>query len=326
MKIREGRENGMHLGAHMSIAGGIEKAVARGAEIGATALQIFTRNQVQWQAKPLTDAECAAFREARSASAIGPVVGHASYLINIASPDDELWRRSIDALQIDYERSEALGLDALVFHPGAYVDADLETGLRRIAEAAGRILSLTPGYRCRLAFETTAGAGSQIGSRFEEIARLLAASGPPERLGVCIDTCHIFVAGYDVRDERRYRRVMREFDAIVGIQHLVALHVNDSKGDLGSRVDRHAHIGHGKIGLEGFRAVVRDHRLDAVPKILETPKGEARRPSWDEKNLATLRRLSLPSSRSGPGHVSRTRPSGTRRPAARDASRRPAED
>jgi deoxyribonuclease-4 len=312
----------MHLGAHMSIAGGIEKAVARGREIGATALQIFTRNQVQWRPKPLTDAECSAFRAARSASPIGPVVGHASYLINIASPDDALWQRSIDALRIDYERSEALGLDALVFHPGAYMDADLETGLRRVAEAAGRILSVTPGYRCRLAFETTAGAGSQIGSRFEEIARLLAASGPPERLGVCIDTCHIFVAGYDVRDERRYRRAMREFDAVVGIRHLVAVHVNDSKGELGSRVDRHAHIGHGRIGLEGFRALVRDRRLDEVPKILETPKGEARRPSWDERNLATLRRLSLPPAGAAAARRTATRAPRTSRSGCRSGARR----
>ena len=281
----------MNLGAHMSIAGGLHKAIERAEAIDATALQIFTRNQVQWKAKALSDDDCRRFREARSESRIEGVIAHANYLINLASPDEKLRRMSIEGLLLDYERSEALGLDVLVFHPGSHKGSGVEEGLRRIAGGVEKILASTNGFRCRLAFETTAGQGTQLGSRLEEIARLLAASGPVERLGVCLDTCHLFAAGFDLRNRAAYRRTMGQLDAIVGINHVVAIHVNDSKTPLGSRVDRHNHIGRGEIGLDGFRALMTDRRFQDVPKVLETPKGTYRRRDWDRINLDTLRDL-----------------------------------
>lgn len=282
----------MYLGAHMSIAGGLYKAIARAEAAGATALQIFTRNQRQWAAPPLADDAVAAFRHAHAASPVGPVVAHASYLVNLASPDEALRARSIGALTDELTRSEALGLDALVFHPGAHMGEGPDAGLRHIAASVREILRATPGFRCRLAFETTVGGGTQIGGSFEEIARLLATSGETSRLGVCIDTCHVFAAGYDLRDAAAWRRTRRDFDSIVGLSHVVAMHLNDSSGKLGGRLDRHAHIGRGRIGKEGFRAVMRDTKLARVPKLLETPKeGTFRGRSWDEENLRVLRAL-----------------------------------
>ncbi len=289
MNLREGP--GVNLGAHVSIAGGLHKAVERAAALDATALQIFTRNQVRWKAKPLSEMECRRFRQARAESRIQGAIAHASYLINLASPDAALRRRSVQSLRVDYERSEALGLDALVFHPGSHMGSGEDAGLDRISDGVAGIMALTQGFRCRLLFETTAGQGDQLGHRFEEIARLLNGSDSPERLGFCLDTCHVFAAGYDLGDRPSFHALMRQIEASIGLRHLAAIHINDSRAPLGSRIDRHAHIGHGRIGLDGFRALMRDRRFRRIPKILETPKGTYRRRSWDRINLETLRGL-----------------------------------
>jgi deoxyribonuclease-4 len=282
----------MNLGAHMSIAGGVHRAIARAEEVGATALQIFTRNQRRWTAPPLSGAAVEAFRRARAESTVGAAVAHASYLVNLASPDDALHARSLTVLRDELERAEALGLDALVVHPGAHMGGGADEGLRRIAAGVREILHGTAGFRCRLAFETTTGGGSHLGSTFEELARLLATCGEIERLGICIDTCHVFAAGYDLRDASAYRKTRRLFDSIVGLSHVVAIHLNDSAGKLGGRLDRHAHIGRGRIGAEGFRALLRDDKLAHVPKLLETPKeGTCRGKPWDVENLRVLRAL-----------------------------------
>lgn len=282
----------MNLGAHMSIAGGLHLAIERAEAVGATALQIFTRNQRQWAASPLTREAIDAFRAAHAASPVGPVIAHASYLINLASPDAGVRRRSLDTLRDELERAEVLGLDAVVFHPGAHMGEGVDAGLTRVAAGVRQVLLESPGYRCRVVFETTAGAGTQLGNTFEEIARLMATSGDIDRLGVCIDTCHIFAAGFDIRDAAAYRKTRRLFDSIVGLSHVVAFHLNDSAGKLGGHLDRHAHIGRGRIGKEGFRALMRDRKLAHVPKLLETPKeGTFRGKSWDVENLRVLRAM-----------------------------------
>jgi len=281
----------MNLGAHLSVAGGISKSVARAEAVTATALQIFTRNQRQWAAKPLDADEVRAFRDERERSAIDGAIAHASYLINLATPDETSWQRSLETLADEFDRAEVLGLDGVVFHPGAHVGSGLDAGLARVATAVRTILRTRKGHRCRILFETTVGAGTQIGGRFEEIARLLATSGRIKQLGVCLDTCHVFAAGYDLRTAAAYRRTRRTFDSIIGLDHLAAIHLNDSKGKLESHLDRHEHIGRGRIGVEGFRALMRDERMASVPKVLETPKGTYRNQDWDKKNLTLLRRL-----------------------------------
>lgn len=280
----------MNLGAHMSIAGGHHLAVERATEVSATALQVFVKNQRQWAAPPLDPGQAARFREAREGSRIEGAIAHASYLANLASPDDALFERSVDALVDEVSRAEAMGLDGLVVHPGAHMGSGVEAGLRRISSGARRVIAATPGARVRILFETMPGAGTQVGGRFEEIARLVATSGPRDRVGVCLDTCHVFAAGYDLRDAAAWRRTRRDFDSIVGLAHLRAVHLNDSGGALGSHLDRHAHIGQGQIGEAGFAAIASDRKLRGLPGILETPKGTPDE-AWDARNLALLRRL-----------------------------------
>lgn len=280
----------MNLGAHMSIAGGLHLAVERATEVSATALQLFVKNQRQWAAPPLDPAAADRFREARERSRIRGAIAHASYLVNLASPDDALFERSVDALADEVRRADALGLDGLVVHPGAHMESGIEAGLRRIALGTRRVIAATPGATVRILFETMPGAGTQVGGRFEEIARLVATSGPKERIGVCLDTCHVFAAGYDLRDAAAWRRTRRDFDSIVGLAHLRAVHLNDSGGALGSRLDRHAHIGRGRIGEAGFAAIVADRKLTGLPGVLETPKGTPDE-AWDARNLELLRRL-----------------------------------
>jgi deoxyribonuclease-4 len=282
-----------NLGAHVSVAGGVHRAVERALAIDATALQVFVRNQRQWAAPPLDPDHAARFREARDTSPIEGAIAHASYLVNLASPDPALLARSVAALTEEVTRAEALGLDGIVLHPGAHMGSGTEMGLRRISSAVRGILSATRGHRVRILYETMPGAGTQLGGSFEELARLLVTSGPIERLGICLDTCHVFVAGYDLRDAAAWRRTRREFDSIVGLAHLRAVHLNDSEGGLGSHLDRHVHIGRGAIGEAGFAAVMRDRKLRDVPKVIETPKGDPHE-GWDERNLALLRALARP--------------------------------
>lgn len=286
-----GRRPPLLLGAHLSIQGGLHRAIERGEALGCTAVQLFTRNNVQWKAKPLTADAVARFRAAWGASAIGPVVAHANYLIDLASTDRRVRRLSAAGLEVEFRRAAALGVPWVVLHPGHHLGAGEEAGLRQAAEMASRALDATSGLAVGLLLETTAGQGTCLGHRFEHLAWLLEAIEPAERLGVCFDTCHVFAAGYDLRTARGYRRVMREFDRVVGLGRIQAFHLNDAKGELGSRLDRHAHIGKGELGLTPFRCLLRDRRFAHVPKLLETPKEDARRKDWDKVNLATLRRL-----------------------------------
>jgi len=279
----------MPLGAHMSIAGGVDKAILRGQSIGCETIQVFTKSSNRWRAKPLVPEEIARFKQAREESGINPVFGHTSYLINLGSPDEDLWQKSVDSFLVEMERCAALGLPYLVMHPGAHMGAGEDVGLRRIGRALDEILARTEGSGVIILLETTAGQGSNIGYRFEHLARLIEESAYPDRLGVCFDTCHAFAAGYDLRTPEAFHRTFEEFDALIGIGRLKAIHLNDSRGDLGSRIDRHEHIGLGKLGLEPFRLLLNDPRFRNLPMVLETPKGPDMKE--DVMNLATLRSL-----------------------------------
>jgi deoxyribonuclease-4 len=274
-------------GAHMSIAGGIHNAFAHGERAGCRTLQIFLKSNAQWRGRTLTDEDRELYRAAQGRSGITPVVAHSSYLINLASPVEALWSQSLAALVEEMERARFLGVPWLVLHPGAHMGDGCAAGVARVAAALNRALDTVPDAGVLL--ENTAGQGSCLGHRFEELAAILDRVGPAERAGVCFDTCHAFAAGYDIRTPRGYRATMRDFDRLIGVRRIRAFHVNDCKRELGCRVDRHAHIGRGQIGLEAFRCLVNDPRFACVPKILETPKGKDLRE--DRMNLATLRRL-----------------------------------
>ncbi|HKB08267.1 MAG TPA: deoxyribonuclease IV [Candidatus Polarisedimenticolia bacterium] len=274
------------LGAHMSIAGGLDLAIERGAAIGCTAIQIFDKSNNQWAARVLGDDEVARFRKARLRTGIDEVIAHASYLINLCSPDDALYRKSIDAVVLELERCSRLGVDWLVVHPGGHKGEGDEFGIRRMAAAIDEVHRRQEGCS-GIAVETTAGQGTILGHTFEQIGAILARVKRSERIGVCLDTCHVFAAGYDLRDPRSYAETMRRFEGEIGLDRLRAVHVNDSKRDLGSRVDRHEHIGRGRLGLQAFRQVMNDPRLWTVPLILETPKDETSYVE-DVMNLKTL--------------------------------------
>ena len=279
------------LGAHMSIAGGLHRAIERGQKLDCTAIQLFTRNNVQWKAKPLTNEDVTRFREAWDVSGIGPIIAHSSYLIDLASTDERVRRLSLDGLIVEFQRAAAIGVPWVVLHPGHHLGAGEEAGLRQIAELANCAMQATSGMAVGLLLETTAGQGTCLGHRFEQLAWLLDAIEPSVRVGVCFDTCHVFAAGYDLRTRRAYQATMREFDRVIGLDRIQAFHLNDAKLGLGSRRDRHAHIGRGTLGREAFRCLMRDRRFAAVPKLLETPKEKRRGRDWDAINLATLRRL-----------------------------------
>ena len=278
-------------GAHMSIAGGMHKAFERGRSVRCRTIQIFLKSSNQWKARTLTDDDSMLFRVAREKSGISPVLAHDSYLINLASPDPDLHRKSLDAFVEEMRRANDLGVPCLILHPGAHLGAGVQAGINRVARALNRAIDRV-GPPVRLLLETTAGQGSSLGSRFEELAAILERMRKPERAGVCLDTCHIFAAGYDIRSREGYEKTLREFDRLIGVGRIQAIHVNDSLKDLGSRVDRHSHIGKGRIGLEAFQCLVNDPRFVDVPKILETPKGEDMRE--DRRNLAKLRALMDP--------------------------------
>lgn len=279
----------MKLGAHESIAGGVDQAFVRAQEVGCDALQVFVKSNRQWKARPLMDEEVERFHQRRAETQIEPVVAHASYLLNLASPDDDLWARSRDTLLLELERCERLGITGLVLHPGSHTGAGEEAGLERIAQALGEVHTRTPGFKCRILLETMAGQGTDLGYRFEHLAWLLANTPQGKRLGTCIDTCHVFAAGYELRTPEGYVETMQQYDRIVGLDTLGALHLNDSQADLGSRKDRHAHIGEGFLGLEAFRLVVNDPRLQHLAGLLETPKGDDLQE--DRENLERLRSL-----------------------------------
>ena len=275
------------LGAHVSVAGGLDKAFINGLDAGCTALQIFTKNANRWQAKPITDSDAAAFRKAWQASGIGPVMAHNAYLINLASPKDGLWEKSKTALRDELHRCDQLGISELVMHPGAHLGTGEAAGLERIRAAFREILPESP-PRVRLLLENTAGQGSCLGADFAHLAALLEGFDA-QRFGVCFDTCHAHSAGYDLSCAEGYAKVMAEFDDVIGLDRICAFHLNDSLKPLGSRVDRHAHIGQGTIGRAGFACLMGDPRFADIPMVLETPKGD--HGEMDRVNLALLREL-----------------------------------
>jgi len=279
----------LRLGAHESIGGGLYRALERGEAAGCRSLQIWTKNSRQWNVPPLDPSEIEQFQEAESQRDIHPIVAHASYLINIASPKPALYARSVKALIDEAERCEQLGLPYLVLHPGAHTGDGMDAGLRRAQAALRDVLTALPGYRVRILLETTAGSGSALGSTFAELAVLLEADLDSTGLGICLDTCHVFAAGYDLRSAERYEAMMRALDETVGLNALRVVHLNDSRHPLGSHKDRHEHIGKGHLGVVGFQHILTDPRLEGIAGILETPKSEDLHE--DRENLARLRAI-----------------------------------
>lgn len=285
----EASSKGACFGSHLSIAGAMSNAIMEARRLEFDTVQVFVKNQRQWKATPFKPDDLAQWHQLRQADAFGPIVAHATYLINLASADAELLEKSRRAFSEELSRCDQLEIPYLVVHPGAAGEQPREAALARVAESLNAIFSAAPQLRCMPLLETTAGQGSTLGRTFEEIAAILTGLQAPQRVGVCIDTCHVFAAGYDIREKKNYDEMIGLASRTVGLERVRAWHLNDSKGDLGSHLDRHEHIGAGKIGLEGFRWVVRDLRFRGVPMLLETPKDDDG--EMDRKNLATLRGL-----------------------------------
>jgi deoxyribonuclease-4 len=277
----------------MSIAGGPHLAFARLATVKGKALQIFTANHRRWRQSQLTQVAIDLFRHAWEESGGMPIASHDSYLINLAANDETILSRSISAFAEELRRCEALSIPYIIMHPGAHVGEGVEQGLVRFVRNLDRAIELADPRSTLVLIETTAGQGSTLGSSFEEISFMLQTSKFGEAMGVCYDTCHTFTAGYDIRDEQAYTHTMSKFEASIGLERLKFFHLNDSKREFGSRVDRHEHIGKGKIGLEGFRLLLNDARFQDHPMVLETPKGKDLKE--DRENLAVLRSLLAPS-------------------------------
>jgi len=285
------------FGCHVSVAGGVSLAVERARYTGCDAFQVFTRNASQWAPKALDPAEVRAFRERLDASGLGPVVSHGSYLVNLASTDAALRARSSEAFGDELDRAEALGLDGVVLHPGARGTATEAAALERVARALGTLLRARRQGRTLVLLENTAGQGTTLGHRFEQLARIVELLDGSPRVGLCIDTCHLLAAGYDISTPGGYRETFAALDRLLGADRVRAFHVNDSKAPCGARVDRHAHVGQGHVGLDGFRRLVNDRRFAALPMLLETPKQHARGTTpaepdaCDRHNLSVLRSL-----------------------------------
>jgi deoxyribonuclease-4 len=278
------------LGAHMSIGGGLHRAIDRAGEVEATALQLFVKSSRRWSAKPLDPGEVDAFRAGSDERGLtSHTMAHSSYLLNLASPDELLWRRSRDAFFEEMARCARLGIPYLVVHPGSHVGHGEEAGMQRVGRALRQLLERRGADGVTVLLETTAGQGTNLGHTFEQLASMIEFAGGGDRLGVCFDTCHVLAAGYDIRSESGYRDTMKRFDRTVGLKRLKAFHLNDSKHGPGSRRDRHEHIGEGHVGIEAFRLIVNDRRFRALPMVLETPKGEDL--AEDRRNLSLLRSL-----------------------------------
>ncbi len=278
------------LGAHMSIAGGVHAAIERACSINCNAMQIFVKNNMQWFARSLTREEIRAFLEHAQRCQLASVFAHANYLINLAASNPQFHANSIRALSEELTRAHQLELPFLVMHPGAHMGAGEEAGLRKVVSSIDRVFAGIPNAKTKIALETTAGQGSCLGHTFEQLAFIIDNVSEPERLCVCLDTAHVFAAGYDITSDAAVRKTFREFDRLIGSERLVALHINDSKTGRGSRVDRHAHIGQGQIGLAAFRFIMNAPRFDRIPKVLETPKGKDLKE--DVVNMIALRKLS----------------------------------
>jgi deoxyribonuclease IV len=279
------------FGAHMSIAGGLHNAISAATSLHCETLQLFTKNANQWNAKPLSEDEIRTFRRALADSKLKFPTAHDSYLINIASPDEVLYKRSIAAFIDELERAEALALSYLVMHPGAHTGSGEEAGIKRAIAAFDEIHSHCSGFKTMVLLETTAGQGTTLGYRFEHLAAIREGVKQPERLGVCLDTCHVFAAGYALGTDEEYEETFDRFGKTIGIKQLKLFHLNDSVKSFQSRVDRHAAIGHGCIGLEPFRRLVNDSRFKKLPMILETPKEDDSGKAMDPINLGILRGL-----------------------------------
>jgi deoxyribonuclease-4 len=278
------------LGAHCSTEGGVATAPEIGSKIGCTAIQLFTTSNRQWKQRRLTAADVDAFQKKMKSGPIKVAFAHAMYLINLAAPDSEVFRHSVQTMIGELQRADILGLPFVVIHPGSPKHKENKWGIYRIAEAISKVFEKTAAFKVKIALETTAGQGSQVGHRFEELALIMDVVGEKDRLGICFDTCHAFAAGYEIRTKEGYEKTWQEFDQIIGFEKLLAIHVNDSKGELGSRIDRHEHIGKGSIGLAGFKNFMNDRRLTSIPMVLETPKQEDAI-KFDSQNLRTLLRL-----------------------------------
>ena len=286
------------LGAHLSIGGGLPRAVDRAVASRCEALQIFTKSAGQWRARVIPDDEIVLFRRRVADTGVHPVIAHNSYLINIAAAAPALREQSLAALLEEYDRADALGLQGLVMHPGSFTTGTEAEGLRLIASGLRALLRTRRRATPLILLEHTAGQGTNLGHRFEHLAEIIEGLDGSPRIGICLDTCHLLTAGYDICSEEGYTETFREFDRLVGLDRLKAFHLNDSKRPCGSRVDRHEHIGKGCLGLEPFRRILTDPRFTGLPMLLETPKldtPESRRRSdvdpWDARNLRTLRRL-----------------------------------
>jgi len=278
------------LGAHVSTAGGVAKAFPRGAEIGCESLQIFVKSPNQWRARPLDPAEVSTFLEARAA-APQPIVAHAAYLINLASPKEEVLEKSKAALLDELQRCTALGVDGLVFHPGAHLGAGEDAGIEQIARSLDEILAADPSITTQVLLENTAGQGSTLGAKFGELRRIIDLVEQDAKVGVCLDSCHAFAAGYDLSTPKGYRDTFDEFFEVIGRERLACIHLNDSKHPLGSRKDRHDNVGAGLIGMEFFGRVIHDPALSGLAMVLETPLGDDE--LGHKRDLETLRGLEV---------------------------------
>lgn len=272
----------MNLGSHLSVSGGLYKALEKASSYNFSSVAIFVRNQVQWKVSPLKDDVIKRFKETREKLEIENVVAHASYLINLAGKE-EVRNKSIPGMVVDVERCDQLGIESLVLHPGS--NPDLEKGIDMIADGLNDIADKTANCKTKILLETTAGQGNCIGHKFEHIADILKKVENSSRFGVCLDTCHIFAAGYDLRTEKAYKETMENFENTIGFKNLVAIHLNDSKKDLGTRVDRHEHLGRGFLGKESFVNLLNDKRIKDIPLIMETPKDKNENgEDWDTIN------------------------------------------
>jgi deoxyribonuclease-4 len=279
------------LGAHMSIAGGYYKAIERAKDAGCNCVQLFTKSNKMWRAKTLTDEDCQRFTDHLQKLNITHPISHSSYLINLGSPDQALWNKSVDAFVIELQRADRMGIPWVVVHPGSYVSSSERQGMRRIIRALNKVGNQTGQLSTGVLLETTAGQGTNLGWRFEHLAEMLDGVQQPARFGICFDTCHVFAAGYPLSTEKEYKATMREFNKLIGVKRIKAFHLNDSQRELGSRRDRHEHIGKGKIGKEAFRLLLNDRRFKKIPMYLETPKEDDTGKNLDQMNLRTLRRL-----------------------------------
>jgi len=281
------------LGAHFSIAKGLDQAIYTAHGYGCPTLQIFTKNSSSWKEKTLSRTDIATFREARQNTGMGAIASHTSYLINLAAKEKKKRRQSRNALFNEMIRCMEIDIDFVVLHPGSHMGLGDAKGMAAIAEGINRVFEKLPASGTRLLLETTAGQGTGVGHTFEQLATILDNVEREESMGICLDTCHIFAAGYDIRTKAAYQKTFRQFSDIIGFDKLFLIHVNDSKKEFASRVDRHEHIGNGYIGARGFELLMQDGRFDRVPKILETPKIVAGK-DWDKVNLGRLRRMANP--------------------------------